>query len=71
MDVLQYIQQLGAAVGLPAALFVAWIWFKVNNNEKDIKDLKNESALLKQTLSDIKSDVSYIRGRLSRDNNDG
>lgn len=70
MDALQYIQQIGSVVGVPASVFLAWVWFKVNNNERDIKELKSESALLKQTLSDIKSDVSFIRGRLSKDNKD-
>lgn len=62
MDALTYLQNVGSVLGVPAAVFVAWIWFKVNSNEKDIKELKSESALLKQTLSDIKSDVSFLRG---------
>lgn len=63
MEAMTYLQEIGSALGVPAAVFVAWIWFKVKSNENDIKELKSESALLKQTLSDIRADVSYLRGK--------
>lgn len=58
---------VGSAVGTPAAIALFWVIGKVRELGLKVKKLEDENALFKQTLSDIRSDVSYIRGKLEQD----
>lgn len=55
---------VGNVVGTPAAIFLFWIYTKVKELSTKVKVLEKENSLIKQTLSDIRSDVSFIRGKL-------
>jgi hypothetical protein len=55
---------VGSVVGTPAAIFLFWIYTKVKELSTKVKILEKENSLMKQTLSDIRSDVSFIRGKL-------
>lgn len=55
---------VGSVVGTPAAIFLFWMYTKVKELSTKVKVLEKENSLIKQTLSDIRSDVSFIRGKL-------
>lgn len=55
---------VGSVVGTPAAIFLFWMYTKVKELSTKVKILEKENSLMKQTLSDIRSDVSFIRGKL-------
>lgn len=55
---------VGSVVGTPAAIFLFWMYTKVKELSAKVKILEQENSLMKQTLSDIRSDVSFIRGKL-------
>lgn len=55
---------VGSVVGTPAAVFLFWMYNKVKELSTKVKILEKEGSLMKQTLSDIRSDVSFIRGKL-------
>ncbi len=55
---------VGSVVGTPAAIFLFWMYSKVKELSTKVKILEKENSLMKQTLSDIRSDVSFIRGKL-------
>lgn len=55
---------VGSVVGTPAAIFLFWMYTKVKELSTKVKVLEKENSLMKQTLSDIRSDVSFIRGKL-------
>lgn len=62
MDAMQYIQEIGSVLGVPATIFLTMLWTKSKKNEDDIKEIKSEQSLLKDTLNGIRTDVSYLRG---------
>lgn len=55
---------VGSVVGTPAAIFLFWMYSKVKELSTKVKILEKENSLMKQTLSDIRSDVSFIRRKL-------
>lgn len=59
---------VGKVVGTPAAIALFWIIGKLRELSIKVKKLEDENATFKQTLSDIRSDVSFIRGKLEQDN---
>lgn len=61
------IEQIGNVVGIPAALVVGWCVFKIKDLVNRVDILSKENSELKQTLSDIRADVSFIRGKLEKE----
>lgn len=59
---------VGNVVGTPAAIALFWVIGKTRELSIKVKKLEDENATFKQTLSDIRSDVSFIRGKLEQDN---
>lgn len=69
---------IGAAVGIPAALLIGWLFLQVRTNTKKIEELekaresdrKEQDSKLSEIynkLNTLVSDVSFIRGRLERE----
>ena len=56
--------ELGSTLGVPALLIVFWLYIQVKDLNGKVKSLERDNELLKDTLSDIRSDVSYIKGKL-------
>ena len=56
--------ELGSTLGVPALLIVFWLYIQVKDLKGKVKSLERDNELLKNTLSDIRSDVSYIKGKL-------
>lgn len=55
---------VGNVLGTPAALLCFWLVSKIKELSVKVKILEKENSVFKQTLSDIRSDVSFIRGKL-------
>ncbi len=55
---------VGNVLGTPAALLCFWLVSKIKELSVKVKMLEKENSVFKQTLSDIRSDVSFIRGKL-------
>lgn len=58
------ITQIGGVLGTGASLVLFWLYNKIKEHTIKIENLEKENDSLKQTLADIRSDVSYIRGKL-------
>lgn len=76
--VVEALNTIGAAVGIPAALLIGWIFLQVRSNTKKIDELekaresdrKEQDSKLSEIytkLNTLVADVSYIRGRLERE----
>ena len=64
IDIGQVYTTVGQVVGTPAAVLLFWVVSKLRELQTKIKILEKENSVVKQTLSDIRADVSFIRGRL-------
>lgn len=58
---------VGNVLGTPVALAFFWVVNKVKELNVKVQMLEKENAVFKQTLSDIRSDVSFIRGKLEKE----
>ncbi len=58
---------VGNVLGTPVALAFFWVINKVKELNTKVEILEKENAVFKQTLSDIRSDVSFIRGKLEKE----
>ena len=58
---------VGNVLGTPVALAFFWVVNKVKELNVKVQMLEMENAVFKQTLSDIRSDVSFIRGKLEKE----
>ena len=76
--VVEALNTISAAVGIPAALLIGWLFVQVRANTKKIEELEKaretdrkeaDSKLseIYNKLNTLVSDVSFIRGRLERD----
>ena len=77
--VVEALNTIGAAVGIPAALLIGWIFLQVRSNTKKIDELekaresdrKDQDSKLSEIytkLNTLVADVSFIRGRLESEN---
>lgn len=77
--VVEALNTIGAAVGIPAALLIGWIFLQVRSNTKKIEELekaretdrKDQDSKLSEIytkLNTLVADVSFIRGRLESEN---
>lgn len=55
---------VGGVLGTPAAIFLFWLYSKMNDLANKVKFLEQENRESKQTLSAIRADVSFIRGKM-------
>lgn len=56
---------LGGVLSGPTALCILYIFIKLRALEEQVKTLSQDSDTLRDTLNDIRSDVSYIKGKVS------
>lgn len=75
MEALNYIQSIGATCGLPAALFIAWLFWNQKNLikktealEKKIAEAERKNNELSVVLARIETDVIWIREEISKRN---
>lgn len=77
MDVFSMLTQVGSVVGLPAALFLGWMYLSVKDLKKKVEELEAENkrkdgeldsklAALYDKINAISTDVAYIKGALER-----
>lgn len=67
MDLTEVYTTVGSVLGTPVAIALFWIFSKIKELTVKVKMLEDENAVFKQTLSDIRSDVSFIRGKLEKE----
>ena len=58
---------VGNVLGTPVALAFFWVINKVKELTMKVQMLEKENAVFKKTMSDIRSDVSFIRGKLEKE----
>lgn len=77
-SVVEALNTIGAAVGIPAALLIGWLYLKVKGNAEEINNLRRELESVRKEnagelsrvydkLSQLASDVSFIRGRIEHE----
>lgn len=59
---------VGSVLGTPVAIVLFWLVTKVKELVTKVKILEKENSVAKQTLSDIRADVSFIRGKMENKN---
>ena len=67
VTVFDTLNQVGGVLGTGASVLLFWIYNKLKELSVKVKMLEKENSVFKQTLSDIRSDVSYIRGKLEKE----
>lgn len=67
VDITQVYTTIGNVLGTPVAIAFFWAVSKIKELSTKVKILEKENSVFKQTLSDIRSDVSYIRGKLENE----
>ena len=76
--VVEALNTIGAAVGIPAALLIGWLFLSVRSNTQRIEalekareaDRKEQDSKLSEIytkLNTLVADVGFIRGRLERE----
>lgn len=55
---------IGNTLGVPVSLAFFWIIGKIKELSTKVKILEKENSVFKQTLADIRADVSFIRGKM-------
>lgn len=76
--VVEALNAIGAAVGIPAALLIGWLYLKVKGHSEEIEELRKtlestrkenagELSKIYDKLNTLLADVSYIKGRLSKE----
>ena len=58
---------VGNVLGTLVALAFFWVINKVKELNVKVQMLEKENAVFKKTMSDIRSDVSFIRGKLEKE----
>lgn len=57
---------VGNVLGTPAVLLVFWVVSQLKELKTKVRLLEKEHSAVKETLGNIRSDVSYIRGVLEK-----
>lgn len=63
---------IGSALGTPVALVVFWVVSKIKELQTEVKLLKKENAAVKEDITDIRVNVSWMRGNMEgKESKDG
>ena len=55
---------IGSVLGTPAALACFWIVSKIKELQTKVKILESENAAVKKDITDIRVNVSWMRGNM-------
>ena len=66
MEAISVIRDIGQILGIPAALGAFWLYMSVRSLQSKVRELETGHDTLRADLSQIKSDVAYIRGKMER-----
>lgn len=64
------VESIGKVLGYPAVVLVMWLYSQVKELRHRVDVLEHDNNDSKKTLADIRSDVSFIRGKMERRNMD-
>lgn len=72
VDVGSVYTTVGQVLGTPAALCLFWVISKIKELQTKVKILEKENASFKECLTNIRVDVSWMRGNMEgKESNDG
>lgn len=60
------VESIGKVLGYPAVVLVMWLYSQVKELRHRVDVLEHDNNDSKKTLADIRSDVSFIRGKMER-----
>lgn len=60
------VESIGKVLGYPAVILVMWLYSQVKELRHRVDVLEHDNNDSKKTLADIRSDVSFIRGKMER-----
>ena len=55
---------IGSVLGTPCALACFWVVSKIKELQTEVKILKKENAAVKEDITDIRVNVSWMRGNM-------
>lgn len=64
IDVTSVYTTIGSILGTPAALLMFWVVSKLKELQGKVKMLERENASIKECLTKIRVDVSWMRGNM-------
>jgi hypothetical protein len=72
VDVGSVYTTVGQVLGTPAALCLFWVISKIKELQTKVKILEKENASFKECLTNIRVDVSWMRGNMEgKESKDG
>lgn len=72
VDVGSVYTTVGQVLGTPAALCLFWVISKIKELQAKVKILEKENASFKECLTNIRVDVSWMRGNMEgKESKDG
>lgn len=66
MELVEMFTTLGSTLGITATLVLFYLFLKVKELSKRQDKLESDNKVLETTLSDIRANVSYIRGKIDQ-----
>ena len=64
IDLTQMYTTIGGVLGTPTAIFLFWMYSKVKELQTKVKILEKENAAIKEDITDIRVNVSWMRGKM-------
>lgn len=72
IDLTSVYTTIGSALGTPVALVVFWVVSQIRELKTKVKILEKENASFKECLTNIRVDVSWMRGNMEgKESKDG
>lgn len=66
MELIEMFTTLGSTLGMTATLVLFYLFLKVKELSKRQDKLELDNKTLETTLSDIRANVAYIRGKIDQ-----
>lgn len=67
MGDMNYFLQLSGALGAPATIALVIMWTEIKHLKNKINRFESDNSKLIQLINDIRVDVSFIKGRYTKD----
>lgn len=71
IDIASAYTAVGQVLGTPAVLLLFWVVTKIKELQTKVKILEKENAAIKEDVTDIRVNVSWMRGRMEGDSPKG
>lgn len=64
LDLAGAYQAIGQVLGTPAVLLLFWVVTQIKELKTKVKILEKENAAIKEDITDIRVNVSWMRGKM-------